>query len=102
MSQTISFHCSDGKLLFMNQSLGGNKSKQLYDNIDFKTEAYSPRLKNQGNLAKSMIARTQSTKDPDLNDFIIGECKGEGRFGKVYMAVHKKTGFLCALKKIKK
>ena len=37
-----------------------------------------------------------------MSDFHIGSCKGEGRFGKVYMAVHKKTGFLCALKKIKK
>lgn len=33
---------------------------------------------------------------------ILGECKGEGRFGKVYLAIHKKTGFLFALKKIKK
>ena len=40
--------------------------------------------------------------EPKLNDFIVGQCKGEGRFGKVYMAIHKKTGFLCALKKIRK
>lgn len=33
---------------------------------------------------------------------MIGEIKGEGRFGKVYVAIHKKTGFLCGLKKIKK
>lgn len=33
---------------------------------------------------------------------MLGECKGEGRFGKVYLAVHKKSGFVCALKKIKK
>jgi aurora kinase, other len=37
-----------------------------------------------------------------LADFEIGPCKGEGRFGKVYPARHKKSGFLLAIKKIKK
>ena len=43
-----------------------------------------------------------SNSDVTLADFQLGECKGEGRFGKVYLAIHKKTGFLCAIKQIKK
>lgn len=38
----------------------------------------------------------------NLNEFAIGECKGEGRYGKVYHAVHKKTGWTLAIKKIRK
>jgi serine/threonine protein kinase len=37
-----------------------------------------------------------------LNDFQLGSVKGEGRFGKFYPAVHKKTGFLVGIKEIKK
>lgn len=37
-----------------------------------------------------------------LNDFHLGSVKGEGRFGKFYPAVHKKTGFLVGIKEIKK
>jgi serine/threonine protein kinase len=37
-----------------------------------------------------------------IDDFTLGACKGEGRFGKVYPAVHKKTGFLLAIKKVAK
>ncbi len=45
-------------------------------------------------------------KEPTLSlsieDFQLGSCKGEGRFGKVYPAIHKKTGCLVAIKQIKK
>ena len=51
---------------------------------------------------EKIVSRKSLGAEPKLSDFHIGSCKGEGRFGKVYMAVHKKTGFLCALKKIKK
>ena len=37
-----------------------------------------------------------------MKDFEIGKCTGEGAFGKVYVARHKPTGMLVALKKIKK
>lgn len=37
-----------------------------------------------------------------IEDFQIGACKGEGRFGKVYAAKHRKTGWLVAIKQIKK
>ena len=33
-------------------------------------------------------------------DFKIGKLLGEGKFGKVYLAIHLKTNFVCALKKI--
>lgn len=37
-----------------------------------------------------------------IHEFQLSECKGEGRFGKVYRAHHRQTGFLCAVKVIKK
>jgi serine/threonine protein kinase len=37
-----------------------------------------------------------------IKDFKIGKCLGNGRFGKVYQAIEKNTGFLVALKKISK
>lgn len=33
-----------------------------------------------------------------LSDFLIGSVKGKGRFGKVYQAIHRKTGWMVALK----
>lgn len=37
-----------------------------------------------------------------IEDFQLGACKGEGRFGKVFPAIHKKSGFLLAIKKVAK
>jgi aurora kinase len=87
----------------MAESLGGAKFKQLYET--YKSELHPHRKSNQ-NLALPKPDKPRSRpsvpREPRLADFTIGECKGEGRFGKVYMAVHKQTGFLCALKKVKK
>jgi len=33
-----------------------------------------------------------------LSEFIIGPCKGKGRYGKVYLAIERQTGFIYALK----
>ena len=38
----------------------------------------------------------------DINDFILGKNLGEGKFGVVFQAVHKQTGWLVALKKVPK
>jgi hypothetical protein len=46
--------------------------------------------------------RSSFSKEFTLNDFQLGSMKGEGRFGKFYPAVHKKTGFLVGIKEIKK
>ena len=37
-----------------------------------------------------------------LNEFELIDEIGEGKYGKVYMAQHKETGFLCALKTVSK
>ena len=36
-----------------------------------------------------------------MDDFEVGACRGEGRFGKVFMARHKPTGWLVALKRVR-
>lgn len=53
-------------------------------------------------LAKRLSCTLNQPRAWQLSDFEIGPCKGEGRFGKVYPALHKRTGFLLAMKKIKK
>lgn len=35
-----------------------------------------------------------------ITDFHLGKCIGSGKFGDVYLCVHKITGFICAIKKI--
>lgn len=37
-----------------------------------------------------------------IRDFQLGKCIGSGKFGDVFMSQHKKTGFVCAIKKILK
>jgi aurora kinase A len=41
-------------------------------------------------------------KQLSIEDFELGACKGEGAFGQVYLAVHKHTRMLVALKKVSK
>ena len=45
---------------------------------------------------------TPAEKKISIKDFKFGKCLGHGRFGKVFQAIEKKTGFLVALKKISK
>ena len=37
-----------------------------------------------------------------MEDFVVGKSLGEGKFGNVFQAVHRATGWLFALKKIPK
>lgn len=48
------------------------------------------------------LCSTQSNNFEEVNGFILGKKLGEGRFGSVFQATHKNTGFIVALKKISK
>ncbi|SCU98906.1 LAFA_0G20780g1_1 [Lachancea sp. 'fantastica'] len=41
-------------------------------------------------------------RELSLDDFEVGKKLGKGKFGKVYCVKHKPTGFICALKAMKK
>lgn len=41
-----------------------------------------------------------STARIKIEDFNLGKKLGSGKQGEVYAAMHKATGFLCAIKKI--
>ena len=57
-----------------------------------------------GSYFQLALSKKPSSKTPELKieDFQLGACKGEGRFGKVYPAFHKKSGYLLAIKKVAK
>ena len=35
-----------------------------------------------------------------ISDFALGKKLGEGKFGEVFVAQHRKSGFICAIKRI--
>lgn len=37
-----------------------------------------------------------------FQDFHVGKCLGSGVFGEVFQAIHKETGWIFAMKKVKK
>lgn len=45
-----------------------------------------------------MDSLTQECKQWSLRDFEIGKALGEGKFGRVYLAREKQSGFIVALK----
>lgn len=110
MCSTFSFNPSPAEtednrtIRFMGESMGGLKHRKIFENyvqkknLDLETETKT----NQTKVQKKINFNHDEPKEPCLDDFFVGDCKGEGRFGKVYLAIHKKSGFLCALKKIKK
>ncbi|KAI0464582.1 hypothetical protein LJB42_002200 [Komagataella kurtzmanii] len=48
--------------------------------------------------ARKSIRKSIYGNQITINDFEIGKKLGKGKFGKVYCARHKKSGFICALK----
>ncbi|ANZ73763.1 BA75_00857T0 [Komagataella pastoris] len=48
--------------------------------------------------ARKSIRKSIHGNQMTINDFEIGKKLGKGKFGKVYCARHKKSGFICALK----
>ena len=58
----------------------------------------SPLLKNQ----KPRKFSTILLDEPKLYEFHLGETLGEGKFGTVYKAFHKKNNSIYALKKVPK
>ena len=69
----------------------GNYYQQVNHKRISSLSAYTPRKQKE-----------REREEIKLEDFDLGSCKGEGRFGKVYPARHKKSGFLLAIKQIKK
>lgn len=66
-------------------------------------------------LTKSPYSETMSTASSHSNkakeeedrgiaivDFVLGKKLGSGKFGEVFVARHKRSGFICALKRISK
>lgn len=73
------------------------KSRKIkgIDLIEKASLPFAPRSRNSRNQA---YARAPLT----INDFEIGHLLGSGNFGNVYLARHRQTGLLVAIKKINK
>ena len=60
-------------------------------------------LRNSSNKGPSGLKEKEKEKKSlDLGDFYMGKKLGRGKFGDVFLVKHKATGFVCALKIIKK
>lgn len=46
--------------------------------------------------------KEEESSGMSIYDFALGKKLGSGKFGEVFIAKHKKSGFICALKKISK
>lgn len=81
-----------------------NKTQNIvnnsFTNNDSRTDTkYTTDLKTTICSSKYKLSLTKLSK---LEDFEMGQKLGEGRFGEVFLAKHKETGFLVAIKKISK
>ncbi|MCB0371272.1 MAG: hypothetical protein KDD45_18105 [Bdellovibrionales bacterium] len=47
--------------------------------------------------SKDKIEKQQHLK---ISDFALGKKLGEGKFGAVFVAQHRQSGFICAMKRI--
>lgn len=86
----------------MAESLGYAEKKSNESFLRSSDVSFEERNKHRTSYLRLNSLKVNLLTEPCLDDFHVGDCKGEGRFGKVHLAVHKKTGFVCALKKIKK
>jgi hypothetical protein len=64
-------------------------------------------LSSSQNIHLTLSASQNPFENPNmpnlqLEDFIIGEPLGEGKFGKVFLGQHKASGYIVAIKKISK
>lgn len=51
----------------------------------------------------ALIERSAKIKKKfDINDFELGLSRSEDRYGKIYPARHKETGFICCIREINK
>ena len=58
-----------------------------------KASRFKPTIEEQKNKESSGLS---------IDDFVLGKKLGEGRFGNVFMAIHKKTGSIFAIKRVPK
>jgi len=75
-----------------------------------KVDLAAQRCRQLCQSLKSLVLKetvsTTTTENDDkkltISDFSIGKLLGKGKFSRVYLAKDKKTGFICAIKTIKK
>lgn len=99
-----------------------SKRTLIYDTESFKEEPESlpPSTPSSNDifakifLAKSPYSETMSTasshshkaekeeRGMGIADFVLGKKLGSGKFGEVFVARHRRSGFICALKRIGK
>jgi serine/threonine protein kinase len=79
--------------------------KGIPKNIENKNKVGSMSAKINPSEKKSSESNGSSKKidfKVSINDFKLGKTLGEGKFGTVYMAIHKLTQSIYAIKKIPK
>lgn len=57
---------------------------------------------NVKSVSSPSSKKSEAVQYVEVNNFILGKSLGEGKFGIVYQATHKPTGWLYAIKKVPK
>ncbi|EWC47048.1 serine kinase ark1 [Drechslerella stenobrocha 248] len=79
----------------------GSPSKKTNDADSAKDDAPKNSLQvapRRSDPSNNIPAQVSSGRQLNLGSFEIGRPLGKGKFGRVYLAKERKTGFLCALK----
>ncbi|OKL60277.1 Serine/threonine-protein kinase ark1 [Talaromyces atroroseus] len=73
----------------------------LQNTTESKVNASSPNLKDH-QKSSTVLYEQPAPKTLHLGMFEIGKALGKGKFGRVYLAKERSTGFICALKVLHK
>ena len=79
-----------------------NQSPARYPDPNIHMRSKSNLGSTLGSLSAENLQIKTAAKYHEIDNYQMGKMLGEGKFGQVYQAIHKKTGMLVALKKIPK
>ena len=67
-----------------------------------KKTKYNDSVSTAGSFSKVKPVKLIEDTSMKIEDFKLGRKLGAGKFGEVFLAQHKKSGFVCAVKRINK
>jgi hypothetical protein len=81
-------------------SSSSHSNNDIFAKLFFNKSPYSETVLTISSHSRKQLEEEQVQMD--ISDFVLGKKLGSGKFGEVFVARHKQSGFICALKKISK